>query len=79
MDFNKAFLAYDTTEGAFCQTINKKMSQHDAGLYVIKQAGLNQTKEVDPSWFYDDNIKNMFYQRLGPLKKKIIYLNKIFI
>lgn len=55
------------------------MSQHDAALYVIKQVGLNQTKEVDPSWFYDDNIKNMFYQRLGPLKKKIIYLNKIFI
>lgn len=70
MDFNKAFLAYDTIEGAVCQTINKKMSQHDAALYAIKQVGLNQTKEVDPSWFDDDNIKNMFYQRLELLKKE---------
>ena len=51
MDFNKAFLAYDSIEGARCQTNAKRQSQLDAAIEAVRQVGLNQIEEIQESWF----------------------------
>ena len=43
MDFNKSFLAYDTIDGARCQTSSRKLSQCEAAIEAVRAAGLNQT------------------------------------
>ena len=68
MDYNKAFLAYETIEGALCQTTDKRISQKQAAVEAIRKIGLNQIREIDPMWFDDENIKEMFFMRLNLLK-----------
>lgn len=68
MDYNKAFLAYETIEGALCQTTDKRISQKQAAMEAVQKIGLNQIREIDPMWFDDENIKEMFFMRLNLLK-----------
>lgn len=68
MDFNKAFQAYDTLEGANCLTTNKKQSQKEAALAAVKEVGLNRIKDIDPVWFPNDSIREMFQRRLALLQ-----------
>ena len=69
MDFNKAFLSYETLEGALCQTTEKRTSQKQAAIDAVSKIGLNQTKEIDRSWFSDDKTADMFFARLAVLKE----------
>ena len=69
MDFNKAFQAYDTIEGANCLTTPNKMSQKEAAIEAVQKIGLNQIKEIDYSWFKDNSQREMFINRLEILKK----------
>lgn len=70
MDFNQAFYAYDTMEGANCQTtFGKKMNQQMAAVQSVKRIGLNQNKEIEKKYF--DKLPQyyeMFYRRLAFLK-----------
>ena len=68
MDYNKAFLSYDKISGARCQTSDKPKSQQQAAEEAVRAVGLNQIKEVNPSWFADHATKGMFFQRLELLK-----------
>lgn len=68
MDFNKAFLSYDTVDGALCQTTEARMSQKQAAVEAVREIGLNQIKDVDRAWFGDDATANMFFERLNILK-----------
>ena len=68
MDFNKAFLSYDTLEGALCQTTGKRISQKQAAMDAVRTIGLNQLSEVDRAWFGDGRIADMFFARLDVLK-----------
>jgi len=72
MDFNKAFLAYDSIDGSLCLPINsltnKRISQKDAAIEAVKKVGLNQIEEIDLKWFKDEKIKKMFLARLELLK-----------
>lgn len=70
MDFNKAFLSYDSIEGAICQTTERKISQKEAALEAVNKVGLNQIKDIDKEWFTDESIKEMFFKRLSVLKVK---------
>ena len=70
MDFNKSFLAYDTLDGALCQTNAKKHSQREAALEAVRAVGLNQIAEVKPEWFEDQAIREMFFRRLDAVKKE---------
>ena len=65
MDFNKAFLSYDTLEGARCQTNAKKQSQLDAAIEAVRQVGLNQIEEIQESWFPEPGWRDMFFRRLS--------------
>ena len=47
MDYNKAFLSYDTVEGALCQTTENRVSQKQAAIEAVKEIGLNQIKEIE--------------------------------
>ena len=49
MDFNKSFLAYDTIDGARCQTSSRRLSQREAGLEAVRAVGLNRIAEVRPA------------------------------
>ena len=71
MDFNQCFLAYDTTEGALCQTVLPvKMSQREAAVEGVRKIGLRQKREVDPGRFGDRKQEaEMFQARLDVLKK----------
>ena len=71
MDFNQAFNAYDTLEGANClTTFGKKMSQKNAAILAVKRIGLNQHCEVDPAVFANlPQYEEMFRQRLALLKE----------
>lgn len=70
MDFNKAFSAYDTIDGANCLTTKEKQTQKEAAIYAVKQIGLPQIKEINSSIFQGDNkIETMFFKRLELLKK----------
>ena len=68
MDFNKAFLAYETVDGARCQTNSKGQTQLEAALEAVQAEGLNQIEEVQPEWFTNVGIRNMFFKRLELLK-----------
>ena len=68
MDFNKAFLAYDTLDGARCQTNARKQSQREAALEAIKAVGLNQVSEIPAQWFTEPAIRDMFFRRLELVK-----------
>ena len=68
MDFNKSFLAYDTIDGALCQTNMKKQSQREAALEAVRAVGLNQIAEVKPEWFEDSAQWQMFCNRLAVVK-----------
>ena len=68
MDFNKAFLSYDTIEGSKCQTTAKKSTQLEAATEAVRKIGLNQTTEVPKNWFTNKEQKEMFFKRLDILK-----------
>ena len=68
MDFNKSFLAYDTLDGARCQTNAKGQSQREAALEAVKCVGLNQIAEIKPEWFADSDTREMFFKRLAVVK-----------
>ena len=65
MDFNKSFLAYDTIDGARCQTNAKKQSQREAAIEAVRAVGLNQIAEVEREWFGDAVSWEMFCNRLN--------------
>lgn len=68
MDFNKAFLAYDTLDGARCQTNAKQQTQREAALEAVRAVGLNQVSEVKREWFDGTTWGKMFWQRLEVVK-----------
>ena len=68
MDFNKAFLAYDTMEGSRCLTSPRSMSQMDAALDAVRTVGLNQKSEIRMEWFSDPARREMFGKRFSLLK-----------
>lgn len=70
MDFNRAFQAYDTLEGANCLTTGKKQSQKEAAIEAVRKIGLNQASEISPEWFVEDSIRTMFFKRLEVLKNE---------
>ena len=68
MDFNKAFLAYDSIDGANCLTVNGRKTQKEAAIEAVKAVGLNQIAEIMPEWFNNQEKKEMFFNRLKVLK-----------
>lgn len=68
MDFNKAFMSYESIEGALCQTTERKISQKQAAIEAVEKIGLNQLKEIDRSWFENKTVADMFFARLEILK-----------
>lgn len=70
MDFNQAFRAYDTSDGANCQTVlPERMTQKEAALAAVHAIGLNQEKAVDVAWFAGRGQEyEMFCERLEILK-----------
>lgn len=68
MDYNKAFLSYEKLSGARCQTSDRPLSQQQAAAEAVQKIGLNQIKKVDPAWFADEKMKEMFCQRLDYLQ-----------
>ena len=68
MDYNKAFLSYETLSGARCQTSERPLSQQQAAAEGVQKIGLNQIKDVEPAWFADDKIKKMCFERLDFLR-----------
>jgi len=68
MDFNQAFNAYDSIEGANCQTTSISMTQKEAAIEAVKNIGLNQIQPINPSWFHNEQQKyEMFLKRLSIL------------
>ena len=70
MDFNKAFLSYDSLDGGRCLTMDTPMSQRDAAIIGVRSVGLNQTAEVKADWFGDTDRWHMFEQRMSMLKNQ---------
>ena len=70
MDFNKAFLSYETINGAMCQTSAERISQKQAALEAVRKIGLNQVRKVDKAWFTDEDTGKMFFLRLDILKEE---------
>jgi len=68
MDFNKAFHAYDTMEGANCLTTGDKKTQQQAAMEAVKKVSLNQISEIREEWFHNPKQKEMFFKRLEYLK-----------
>ena len=54
MDFNQAFQAYQTIDGAKCLTTEKNMSQKEAAVIGVQHVGLNQIHKLP------DNIPALF-------------------
>lgn len=72
MDFNRAFSAYDSLEGAGCLTTEKpgQMSQQEAAVLAVKRSGLNQTAEIREEWFVGrEKDYEMFRRRYAILKQ----------
>jgi len=69
MDFNKSFLAYDTIDGARCQTSSRKLSQREAAIEAVRAVGLNQIAEVERKWFEDAATWEMFEKRLDVVRE----------
>ena len=72
MDFNQAFHAYDTLEGANCQTLfGSHATQKEAAEEAVKKIGLNQIKPVNEVCFKNlPQYQEMFFRRLEYLKSK---------
>lgn len=72
MDFNRSFRAYDTIDGANCQTIrSRSLSQKEAALEAVRANGLNQISEIDRDWFAGrDAVYEMFCRRLSVLSSE---------
>lgn len=68
MDFNKAFHAYHTLDGANCLTTPGQQSQKEAAMEAVREAGLNQVGEVLEEWFPDRQVYRMFSDRLDVLR-----------
>ena len=70
MDFNQAFRAYDTLDGANCLTAFRvRMTQREAAIQAVQQIGLNQLCEVDSAVFARlPQYEPMFRQRLELLR-----------
>lgn len=72
MDFNQAFHAYDTIEGADCLTMGMGagvLSQKEAALEAAGKAGLNQCGEIRREWFGErEQDWRMFQTRLNIVK-----------
>lgn len=68
MDFNKAFLAYETLNGARCQTNAKKQTQREAAIEAVRAVGLNQIAEIKPEWFDSSLQWQLFCKRLETVK-----------
>jgi len=68
MDFNKAFLAYDTLDGARCQTNAKRQTQREAAIEAVRAVGLNQVRDVEREWFDSSLQWQMFCKRLETVK-----------
>ncbi len=71
MDFNQAFHAYDTLEGANSQTLfGRKATQKEAAMEAVSRIGLNQIKEVEKPLFHNlPQYWDMFQERLYVLKQ----------
>lgn len=72
MDFNRAFYAYDTEEGANCQTLfhREHKTQKEAAVEAVRRVGLCQKKEVERACFAAlPQYYEMFCHRLELLKK----------
>lgn len=71
MDFNQAFHAYDSLEGANCLTTTERgMSQKAAAVEAAERIGLNQVKEVREEWFQGRGKDyKMLLDRLAILKR----------
>ena len=71
MDFNQCFGAYDTIEGANCQTVlPRKMTQKEAAIEAVKAVGLRQIANVDLSCFEGmKHVEEMFVKRLNILRE----------
>ena len=72
MDFNQAFCAYDSLEGANCQTVFwDHMTQRQAALQAVKRVGLNQVREIRKECFGRlPQYYEMFCRRLELLKSE---------
>lgn len=71
MDFNKAFEAYDTIDGANCLTclrMSEHKTQKEAAIEAVRKIGLNQITEVKAEWFADESVREMFFRRLEVLR-----------
>ena len=71
MDFNMSFRAYDTLDGANCQTTTpRRLTQREAAIEAVQAIGLRQIQEVDLSIFGDmEQEREMFQRRLAQLRK----------
>lgn len=67
MDFNQAFRAYDTVEGARCLTVRERfLTQREAAVCAVGKIGANQIKETDAAWFAGrEQEYEMFRKRLA--------------
>lgn len=72
MDFNRAFEAYDTLDGAKCLTTTKNQNQREAAIEAVKKVGLNQIREIDEKWFWEEAQKEMFWKRLLLLREQAV-------
>lgn len=74
MDFNQAFHAYDTLDGANCQTVFPEiMTQRQAAERAVGRVGLNQIREIDKAWFSGrEELYEMLGERLEVLKSDIL-------
>lgn len=46
----------------------RKMTQKEAAIEAVKAVGINQSKEVDMTWFTDAAVREMFVKRLALLR-----------
>lgn len=71
MDFNQAFSAYDSPDGAGCQTMpGTKITQREAAVRAVCQIGMNQIAEVESGWFSKEpELWEMFRRRLEILRE----------
>lgn len=69
MDFNQAFHAYDSIEGANAQTVRPdNRTQREAAVDAVSRIGLNMTEEIDRQWFRGNEEKyTMLKDRLDIL------------
>lgn len=74
MDFNQSFHAYDSLDGANCQTVFREhLTQKEAAVQAVAEIGLNQMKEVEESCFVElPQYYDMFTRRLQLLKNYAI-------